>query len=56
MLIYYDSTVQFFNQYTTRTQERVQVRPTAGTYLKQLCADTECHIKDLPGAMDDRDG
>ena len=23
---------------------------------EQLCADTECSLEDLPGAMDDRDG
>ena len=27
----------------------------ARTYLHQLCADTECSLKDLPGEMDDID-
>ena len=35
-------------------------RPKAGrpskTYIQQLCADTGCSLKDIPGAMDDRDG
>ena len=28
----------------------------AGTYIQQLCADTGCSTKDLPEAMDDREG
>ena len=27
----------------------------ARTYIQQLCADTECSLEDLPGAMNDRD-
>ena len=28
----------------------------ARTYIQQLCANTRCSLKDLPGAMDDRNG
>ena len=28
----------------------------ARTYIQQLCANTECRLEDLPGAMDNRDG
>ena len=26
------------------------------TYVQQICADTECNLEDLQGAMDDRGG
>ena len=40
----------------TPSHGRVKVRRTARTYIQQLCADTECSLKERPGAMDDRDG
>ena len=35
---------------------RAKVGRPARIYLQQLCTDTGCSRKDLPGAMDDRDG
>ena len=35
---------------------RAKVVWPSGTYIQQLCTDTGCSLKDLPGVMDDRDG
>ena len=35
---------------------RVKAGQPARTYTQQFCADTGCSLKDLPGAMDDREG
>ena len=40
----------------TTSHGRAKVRRPARTYVQQLCADTECSLEDLLGAMDDRDG
>ena len=40
----------------TPSHGRAKAERPAKTYIQQLCADTECGIKDPPGAMDDRDG
>ena len=40
----------------TPTQGCVSVGWPARTYLHLLCADTGCSLKELHGAMDDRDG
>ena len=40
----------------TPTQRRSSVSWPARTYLHQLCADTECSLKDQSGATADRDG
>ena len=40
----------------TSSHGRTKAGRPAGTYIQQLCADTGCSLKDLPGAMDDRDG
>ena len=39
----------------TLTYGRASVGRPARTYLHQLCADTGCSLKDLLGAMEDRD-
>ena len=35
---------------------RAKAGRTARTYLQQLCADSGWSLKDIPGAIDDRDG
>ena len=35
--------------------ERPKAERPARTYIQQLCADTECSVEDLSGAMDDWD-
>ena len=35
---------------------RSKVGWPARTYIQELCADTGCSLKDLPGVIDDRDG
>ena len=39
----------------TPSHGRARVGRPARTYLQQLCTDTVCSLKDLLGAMDDRD-
>ena len=33
-----------------------KVAQPVGTYLQQLCTDSECSLKDMPVSMDDRNG
>ena len=40
----------------TPSHVRASVGRRARTYTQQLCADTGCSLKDLPGVMDDRMG
>ena len=40
----------------TPSHRRAKVGRSARTYIQQLCANTECRLEDLPGAMDNRDG
>ena len=40
----------------TSLHECAKARWPAGTYIQQLCANTGCSLKDLPGVMDDREG
>ena len=40
----------------TPSHGQTKVGWPARTYIQQLCADTECSLEDLPGAMDDKDG
>ena len=40
----------------TPSHGRIKAGRPARTYIQKLCADTECSLEDLPGAMDDRDG
>ena len=40
----------------TPSHGQAKVELPARTYVKQLCADTECSLEDLLGAMDDREG
>ena len=40
----------------TPSHGRAKVRRPARTYIPQLCTDSGYYFKDLPGAMDDRDG
>ena len=40
----------------TPSHERAKVERPARTYIQQLFADRGCSLKDLPGAMDARDG
>ena len=42
--------------YVPPTHGRASVSQPAKTYLRRLCADTECSSEDLPGVIDDRDG
>ena len=39
----------------THSLGRASIGWPTRTYLKQLCADTECSLEDLPKAMDDGD-
>ena len=39
----------------TPSHSRAEVGRSAKTYQQQLCSDTGCNLKDLPGEMDDRD-
>ena len=40
----------------TPSHGRAKARRPARTYIQQLSADMGCSLKDLPGAMDDREG
>ena len=40
----------------TPSHGRAKAGRPARTYIQQLCADTVCIPKDLPEAMDDREG
>ena len=40
----------------TPSHRRAKAGRPARTYIQQLCADTGCSLKDLPGVMDDRAG
>ena len=40
----------------TPSRGRAKAGWPSRTYIQQLCADTRCSLKDLPEAMDDREG
>ena len=53
--------MELYSNYTRRLcAKQTHGRPKFGrpvrTYIQHLCADTECSLKDIPGAMDDREG